>query len=164
MPINILGIDPASTRNMGVCVARIYKENKKMEIKERFTNIFNVTNDTKDDRFVELENVILELIKKYNIKKIIYERTIFGKSFVMSQISENMGVTKLIAKKNDIELVPFSPKSAKLMITGSGKATKKEMMKAVNDLFGLRPKDLSSDHEADAISMCYYYSLKYKNE
>lgn len=156
---NIMSLDPASYRNMGICVAQVNKEEKEMTILESRTKVFNVNLETKDERFVDLEETLAKLIEKYNIKIIVFERTQFGKPFVLSQIYETIGVIKFLAQKNNIKLVEIAPMTAKKAITGSGKATKAQVIKAVLERFGINKKELSSEHEADAISLSYCYSL-----
>lgn len=159
----IMGIDPASFKNMGICVALSEKQND-MKIIERTTFVFDVDKDTKDNRFEDLYFRVENIIKKYNVQYIAFERTQFGKPFVMSQIYETIGVIKYLAQKYGVKLVEISPMTAKKVITGSGKAKKTEMMKRVNEIFGLSKKDLSSDHEADAVAMAYYQHRMIQDE
>lgn len=155
----ILGLDPASFKNMGVCVAERQDTPNLMIIKQRFTKIFNVNKDTKDHRFEDLYETIENLIKEHGVNAICFERTQFGKPFVMSQIYETIGVVKLLAQKYGVELSEISPKTAKKRITNNGNAKKAEMMKEVCEKFNIDRDTLSSDHEADAVAMCYAYSI-----
>ena len=157
MPSIVLGIDPASYKNMGICVAEIDMD-KIPKILDRTTKIFNVDLENKDDRFVELIDFLDFLNKEFKINSVIFERTQFGLPFVMSQIYESVGVIKYWAKLNKCSIVEISPKTAKKAISGNGSATKKQVIKSVMDIFGFTKKDLSSDHEADAISLALAYS------
>lgn len=153
----VMGLDPASFKNMGLCIAKV-SPNETIEILKRTTIVFDVDKKTKDKRFLELKNVIEQAIRDYGVEAIVFERTQFGLKFVMSQIYESVGVIKLLAQMYSLELLEISPMTAKKAITGSGKAKKKEMMEKVISIFSLNKKSLSSDHEADAIAMCYCYS------
>lgn len=154
----IMGVDPASFKNMGVCVSKSIK-GKDMEILERTTFVFDVDKTTKDERFMDLYARVEAMIKKHGVEYIAFERTQFGKPFVMSQIYESIGVVKLLAQIHGVKLIEVSPMTAKKVITGTGKAKKAEMMKKVKEHFGLSKKDLSSDHEADAIGMAFYQHM-----
>jgi len=151
-----MGLDPASFKNLGLCIAEVYLD--KIEIIYKTTIVFNVDKETKDRRFVELEKVMQECIDKYEVKEVAFERTQFGKPFVMSQIYETIGVIKLVAVRNGLNITEISPSTAKKLITGSGKATKVQMKKAVMDKFLLEKKTISSEHEADAVGICYAFS------
>lgn len=150
----VLGIDPASFKNMGLCVAEI--GNEKMKILMRTTKIFNVNKDNKDERFIDIKETIDNIIDKYKVEVIVFERTKFGLSFVMSQIYETIGVIKLESQIKGVRLIEVSPMTAKKIITGSGKAKKNEVMDCVKKEFQIEKKDLSSDHEADAIALAFY--------
>ena len=152
----IMGLDPASFKNMGFCIAKDSKD--LMKILKSGTIVFDVDKETKDERFIELEKKLEGLIKEYKIQTIAFERTQFGKAFVMSQIYETIGVIKLIAYKNCLTIKEISPMTAKKAITGNGRAKKKEIMQSVIDIFKINKKNLSSEHEADAIAICFAHT------
>ena len=155
----IMGVDPASFKNMGLCVGRIQK-NGKLKILERFTKVFDVDKNTKDSRFIDLKETVRDIIQRKKVDILIFERTQFGKPFIMSQIYETIGVIKLICQEEGVRIVEISPSTIKLAITGYGRSSKPEVMKAVMKEFNLSKKDLSSDHEADAIGVCQAYIQK----
>ena len=159
----ILSLDLASLKNLGVCVSDINSDG--MNIIERLTKVFDVTIDNKDKRLYDTKIFISDLLLKYAIDFIVFERSMgFGKIFVRNQLSEQTGVIKLIAYENNVPIIEVSPKTAKLYISGSGNADKKKVIQSVLDIFGLKKEDLSSEHEADAISMAYaYFKILYSN-
>lgn len=152
----ILSLDPASLKNLGVCVSNISKDG--MQILESLTKIFDVTVENKDKRLHDTKEFICDLLLRHAIDFIVFERSMgFGKIFIRDQLSEQTGIVKLIAYENKIPIVQISPKTAKLYIAGSGNADKKKVIQSVLDTFGIKKETLSSEHEADAISMAYAY-------
>ena len=68
-----MGLDPASFKNLGLCIAKIYSD--RIEIMLKTTIVFDVDKETKDQRFVELENKIQEYITEYKVEEVVFERT-----------------------------------------------------------------------------------------
>lgn len=148
----IMGLDPASTKNLGVSIIEYNKKKKDMKILEKCTFIFDGTKETKNKRLSDIKNMILEKISKYKIDKIASEKVPWGGvPFVLSQMNELMGVVKMVAWESEINFFEYAPKSMKLDIAGNGKASKKEVQDALSIMFNLSDK-FSSDHESDAVA------------
>jgi len=152
----VLSLDPASLKNLGVCISNITK--RKMSIVESFTKVFEVELENKDKRLLDTKILMEEILEKHNIEIVVFERSMgFGKAFIRNQLSEQTGIVKLMSYEHEIPVVEISPKTAKKIITGNGNAKKKEVIENVLRVFDLQKKDMSSEHEADAISMAYAY-------
>lgn len=152
----IMGVDPASFKNMGVSVLKTSRG--KPVLLDRFTKVFDVDKTTKDQRFLDLEETVMGLFNKYKVTDLVFERTQFGKPFVMSQIYETIGVIKLACLRNGVSVHEISPNTIKLQVTGDGRAKKPKVISSVMDIFGLEKKQISSDHEADAIGAAFCLS------
>ena len=155
----VLSYDPASLKNMGVAVCSIDVKTKKIKVLESYTEVFDVSLENKDRRLIVIKNVTEGLIKKHGVNVVTIERSMgFGKHFVRNQLSEGTGVIKLVACQKNVPIVEISPGTLKKQITGNGRASKKEVMEAILKMFSLDKKNLSSEHEADALGVCYAYS------
>ena len=137
----VMGIDPASIRNLGVAMLRFDTNTKRIEVVVHTTEI---------------------LPKKYHDeykpKVLAVERsTGFGKSFVRQNLQESAGVMKMFCHQKNIRVDEISPKHIKLMISGSGNASKNEVIKAVMDYTGMEKS--KTEHEADAVASAIVFLI-----
>ena len=146
----IIGVDPASKRNMGIGVLKI-------EDYENFKVILHKTEvfpdfDSDGERLDYTYNILNKLFKEYEISYLSMESsTGFGKSFVRSNLQEGAGVMKLCAFHNKVEVVTPSPKHIKCVITDNGNAKKNLMKKAIAELANIENAD--TEHECDAVGV-----------
>lgn len=64
--------------------------------------------------------------------------------------------------EREIPIVHFTPRQIKRLLTGSGKATKDQVQRAIQREFGLEqilePNDVA---DASAVALCLYYSVRF---
>lgn len=145
---SVLGIDPASVRNLGVALLTL--EDGKPVVKFH-TTIVLPDFETDGGRYKHIYEALEELLIKYKPSVVAMELSRgFGKSFVRQNLQESVGVMKLCCHHQGINVVEIAPKHIKLVVADSGKAKKTAMKKAVKSLVDMeKPK---TEHEADAIA------------
>lgn len=154
----IAGIDPGTaTTGWGI----IRKKKNKLKCLG-FGTI--KTNPTLSDgnRLKKINNELNKIIKKHKPKIIAIENIYFFKNLKTAMpVSQAKGVILLTAAKKKIPVQEFTPLQIKMVITGYGKADKKQIQKMVKILLDLKeiPKP---DDAADglAVALCYANTLK----
>lgn len=112
------------------------------------------------DKLINIEKSFILIFKKYKPTIFVFEEPskIAGQNG--TRINEVMGVLKLLCAKNKISTYKsYTPTQVKKITTGSGKADKRDIQKAVKDKFKL---DIipEPDHAADSIAVAYCYIKK----
>lgn len=150
----ILGIDPGTaTTGYGVIQKSTASKARRPWEHVDCGCIFTSKALAKEQRLWILEK---ELNKLLNIHKpdIIAVETLFffNNAKTAMAVSEARGVILLCAAKKRIPLKEFGPAQVKLIVTGYGRAEKKDMQEKVKKVFGLKeiPKP---DDAADALSI-----------
>ncbi|MBN1970683.1 MAG: crossover junction endodeoxyribonuclease RuvC [Candidatus Delongbacteria bacterium] len=115
-----------------------------------------IKTDTKADlpiRLTEIYYGLDEIIKTYNPDKVGVE-TVFAAKNISSTIklSHARGTILLCSGLNKIDVSEFSPREVKQAITGSGSATKEQIIFMIRNLTGLKNIEGPSD-AFDAISI-----------
>ncbi|MBI2263524.1 crossover junction endodeoxyribonuclease RuvC [Candidatus Berkelbacteria bacterium] len=87
---------------------------------------------------------------------------IYDQMFTVMSVSEARGVAMLAISRYKIPLFSYAPLEMKFKLTGSGKATKKEVQETVRKIFHLE-KAPKPDDAADAIAIALCH-LKTKSE
>jgi crossover junction endodeoxyribonuclease RuvC len=153
----VMGIDPASIRNLGVAMLRFDTNTKRIEVVVHTTEILpNVKTD--GERLLYIYELMKKYHDEYKPKVLAVERsTGFGKSFVRQNLQESAGVMKMFCHQKNIRVDEISPKHIKLMISGSGNASKNEVIKAVMDYTGMEKS--KTEHEADAVASAIVFLI-----
>lgn len=115
-----------------------------------------------EKRLKKIHNQINKLIKKYQPEVLAVERIYFFKNLKTAiPVAQAKGVILLAAAKKKIPVYEFTPLQVKMVITGYGRAEKKQIQKMVKVLLNLkelpRPDDAA---DALAIALTYYFSKK----
>jgi crossover junction endodeoxyribonuclease RuvC len=95
-----------------------------------------------------------KLLEKWRPNLLVLEEVFVLKQFPKAaiQLGEVRGVIYLAAQKRDIPVVEIKPTEVKSALTGSGRADKEQMMKAIRRI--LRIEDpLRSSHAGDALAL-----------
>ncbi len=144
----IIGIDPGLAR-VGYGVIEVKKEEKRLldcGIIETQKNI------KEENRLYEIYQDLKQLITKWHPDYAAVEKFFFYKSSTTISVVQARGVIMMTLGSHGIPISEYAPAQIKLNITGSGKATKKEVLEAV--MFNLRlnyaPKP---DDSADALAI-----------
>lgn len=167
MKYYILGIDQGIA-NLGYAVI-CFEKKKNGEITKELIKHKYVKTTSKfyiGTRLEALYKELLLVIKEYKICAIGCEKLFFSqksenkatnkfrnKSASMVYTNLITGVIFLMSSQKGIPVIDFTPGTIKKEICGNGKATKEEMIEAINSLFGIDYK--ISEHEADAIGIAY---------
>jgi len=149
----VLGIDPASIRNLGIALVSV--DNKKPSVKFH-TTVVLPDFDTDGGRYKCIYEAVEDLLVKYKPSIVVMELSMgFGKSFVRQNLQESVGVMKLCCYHQGIAVKEIAPKHIKLIIAGSGNAKKGEVKTWVTKIVDMeKPK---TEHEADAIASVITY-------
>lgn len=112
------------------------------------------------ERFKSLNNQLDEIIRKYKPDILAVESLYFFKNLkTVISVSGAKGVILLTAAKRKIPVCEFSPLEVKLVITGYGRAEKKEVQEKIKRLLNLgeipKPDDAA---DALAVAICFIKS------
>ena len=146
--MRIIGIDPGLAR---VGYGIIEFDNKDKRLLDCGI-IETLKNKKEEDRLFEIHHDLNQLIKTWKPDYAAVEKFFFYKSSTTISVVQARGVIMMTLGAQSIPISEYAPAQIKLAITGSGKATKKEVLHAV--MFNLNldyaPKP---DDSADALAI-----------
>ncbi|MDO8470960.1 MAG: crossover junction endodeoxyribonuclease RuvC [bacterium] len=150
----ILGIDPG-TATTGYGVIQQSTTPGKGRPWKHIENGCILTSKTmaREKRLWVLEKEMNKLLNLHKPDIVAVETLFFFNNIKTAMpVSEARGVILLCIAKKNIQLKEFGPAQVKLIVTGYGRAEKKDMQEKVKSVFGLReiPKP---DDAADALSI-----------
>ena len=146
--VRIIGIDPGLGR-VGYGIIEIQSEKKKfLDCGVIETN----KNKKEEDRLYEIFNDLNTLIDHWKPQIAAVEKFFFYKSSTTVSVIQARGVIMMVLASKKIKVSEYTPSQVKLTITGSGKASKKEVVEAVMYNLNLNypPKP---DDSADALAI-----------
>ena len=145
----VLGIDPGLSKTGYAVLQKIGRDITIIEAGV----IRTVAKDSMQARLTTLYHGISELFHSFKIDKVAIETVFAGKNISSAlKLSHARGVLILAAGINKLDVVEFSPKEVKQGITGSGNATKEQILYMVKNLTGI--KELSGPLDTyDAIAV-----------
>lgn len=151
----ILGIDPGTTR---IGYALLNKENID-DISVLTYGCLEIPNKNQVERLGVISNFTSGLILKYHPEILSIERLFFTKNVKTAlSVSEARGVIINSAAAMNLKILEFTPLEVKMVITGYGKAEKKEIQKMICRILNLektpQPDD-ASDAIAIGLTACY---------
>ncbi|MCE8595675.1 hypothetical protein [Bacteroides fragilis] len=116
-------------------------------------------NDNKQHK--DFRDTLMEFIRKYGIQRIVAEDVNVNNHFFdMRKLSEFRGILLEVCDELNLPEPQFiNVSSLKKWATGSGRASKREMIEACRSRFNYQPAD---DNEADAFLIFNYYTRKYR--
>ena len=125
--MRIIGIDPGLAR-VGYGLIEVVK-GKKILLD---CGIIETSKEKKEiERLIEIYNDMNELIEKWNPDIAAVEKFFFYKSSNTINVVQARGVILLALGFKGIQINEYAPAQIKLTITGSGKASKQEVLEAV---------------------------------
>jgi len=144
----IIGIDPGLAR-VGYGIIEINKEDKFL----LDCGIIETSKNRKEeDRLHEIYQDLRALINKWKPKYAAVEKFFFYKSSTTISVVQARGVIMMTLGSFGIPISEYAPAQIKLTITGSGKASKKEVLEAV--MYSLKLKYAPKpDDSADALAI-----------
>ncbi len=159
----ILGIDPG-TRIMGYGVIRI-KDNKLSVIRYGIINLTKYANQAlKLKRIAERVN---ELIESYMPDEMALEAPFYGKNVQsMLKLGRAQGVAMATALIKGIPIAEYAPRKVKMVVTGSGSASKEQVAAMLKAILNLKPeKEIKLDAtDALGVAVCHYYQNNNTNK
>jgi crossover junction endodeoxyribonuclease RuvC len=151
----VLGLDPGTaTTGYGVIKTGekgfdlvkwgLIETDKKMEMGKRLETIYNET---------------LKLIKQYSPDIFVIERIFFATNAKTAiSVGQAQGVMLLAASHYKVRVAEYAPGTIKKVITGSGRANKRDVQRAIRKILGNRVKSQKRkrthfDNAADALAI-----------
>ncbi len=154
----ILGIDPG-TATTGYAVLQA-------DVSSELAPVLLDTNTLKTPpemdmhtRLHKLYNDLNTLIVRYSPKIMVIERLFFNTNARTAMtVGQARGVVLLAAASNNLEVKEYTALEAKKVVTGYGRASKKEMQEAVRKIMQLKEIVRSDDaNDALAIVICHMH-------
>ena len=146
--VRIIGIDPGLGR-VGYGIIEIQNEKKKfIDCGVIETN----KSKTEEQRLYEIFNDLNSLIDNWKPDIAAVEKFFFYRSSTTISVVQARGVIMMVLASKKIKVSEYAPSQVKLTITGSGKASKEEVIEAVKYNLNLNysPKP---DDAADALAV-----------
>ena len=151
--MKILGIDPGMAI-VGYCILDFDGKNIKLE---HSGSIQTDKNLKESERLLEIYNDIKILLQKYEPDVCAIEKLFFFRNYTtVMPVAHARGVILLSLEEFKIPVFEYTPIEVKQILTGYGRATKKEVEKMVKICLGTEnlPK-LDDTIDSIAIAICY---------
>ena len=106
------------------------------------------------DRLRTIYEVLKGLLEKWKPNLLVLEEVFVLKQFPKAaiQLGEVIGVIYLAAQEMDVPVVEVRPTEVKSALTGSGRADKEQMKKAIRQILRIE-SPLNSSHAGDALAL-----------
>jgi len=159
----ILGIDPG-TATTGYGILEINEQGKSNVI--NWGLIETDKNGFKEKRLQLIYQETLAIIKKYSPDLFVIEKIFFATNAKTAiAVGQAQGVMLLAASKMKVKVAEYAPGTIKKVITGSGRANKKDVQKAVRRLLGNKIKSQKHkkthfDNAADALAIAMTHAIQ----
>jgi len=159
--MKVLGIDPGvATIGYGL----IKKHKNRIKLID-YGCIFTAAGEDFHKRLNSIYREIRKLVREYQPDVVACEEIFFYKNTKTAlNVGHARGVIILALSKMGVEIVEYTPLHIKQIITGYGRAEKKEIQAEIKKILSL--KDLPKpDDAADAlaVAVCHLYSKNKKN-
>lgn len=153
----ILGIDPGTAR-MGYGILELLPKKKTKLIKTDV--LITPVGVDAHKRLHMLFKGLNDLVKIYSPDVMVLERIFFNTNVKTAMtVGQARGVSMLVAATGKMALFEYTALQAKLVLTGYGRADKKQMQESVRK--NLKLKDIiKSDDANDAVAMALCYIIK----
>jgi len=174
--IIVAGFDPPASSNLGWSVFETYDELGRIVGKLLDAGVEKLPDD-ESERLLKIRDFIVDLIEKYNINAMAFEKSI-GQGFaaIRAMVCENTGVIKLVGASYGVDLAAIHTSTMALQFTGfggtkdqNGLSKKTRTKQTARDIFypGQSFKSIAShngnecfEHLSDAIGLCATYLLQ----
>lgn len=160
----ILGIDPGYDR-LGVSILSFDPSQSHISsCKIEYITVLSTSPQKNIEiRLLEIENQLLEIFSLYKNICVAGVEEVFLRKYLDTGylLLQARGVILATLAKSNIPIIHCNPRELKKFITGSGKATKKEVQKRVQQIFSLSepPKP---DDAADALGIAFSTWLSWR--
>lgn len=156
----VLGIDPGS-RIMGYGLIRGVLRTKPQFVAAGAVNLMQERDPYA--RLARIHEAVLELVREFAPSEMAIEAPFFGKNAQsMLKLGRAQGVAIAAGISQGLSVVEYAPMKVKMAVTGSGEASKEQVMAMMNSQFpdnglgGLRHQDAT---DALAVAFCHYYQV-----
>ncbi|KKQ37649.1 MAG: Crossover junction endodeoxyribonuclease RuvC [Candidatus Woesebacteria bacterium GW2011_GWA1_37_7] len=163
----ILGIDPGTaTTGYGIVDSG---SNGKAEVIS-WGLIETDKNGFKENRLEIIYKETFSLIKKHSPDLFVMEKIFFATNAKTAiSVGQAQGVMLLAASKCKVKVVEYAPGTIKKVITGNGRAKKKEIQIAIRKILGNKVKSKAHkkthfDNAADALAVALTHAMKSSTE
>lgn len=148
-PTRIIGIDPGT----GILGFGVIDVGKGAACKLVDAGVVRTkVHQALDERLVEIYEALTEIIAETKPTIMVIEQLFFARNVTTAlSVAHARGVAMLAGKQAGLQIVEYTPMQIKQMLTGYGKADKKQMQEMVRMQLGLKevPKP---DDAADALA------------
>lgn len=158
----ILGIDPG-TATTGYGILEVHSDGSNKVV--NWGLIETDKNGFKEQRLENIYHETLSIIEKYSPDLFVIEKVFFATNAKTAiAVGQAQGVMLLAASKMRIKVAEYAPGTIKKVITGSGRANKKDVQKAVRKLLGNKVKSKAHkkthfDNAADALAIALTHAI-----
>ena len=106
-----------------------------------------------DKRLKKIYDELDKLIKKYKPEAVAFETLFFAKNVKSAiKVAEAIGVVKIAAFNNSLEVFGYTPLQVKMALTGYGRAEKEQVETMVRACLNLE-EPITPSHAADAVAV-----------
>lgn len=160
----ILGIDPG-TATSGYGLIEVNKNGLEVI---KWGLIETHKDGLKENRLQKIYKEVTELLEKYKPDVFVLEKIFFfNNAKTVIAVSQAQGVMLLAASKAKTFVAEYAPGTIKKLITGSGKAKKKEVQTAVRKILGNKVKSKAHkkthfDNATDALAIAMTHAISIK--
>jgi len=108
---------------------------------------------------------LLQVISSSLPGAVALEDTFYAKNFKSAlKLGQAKGVALLAAETHGLPIFEYAPTAIKMAVVGYGRATKEQVQRMVSHLLQT-PKQIKSEHEADAvaIAICHAHTAKFQS-
>jgi len=158
----ILGIDPG-TATTGFGLVRLNGKGNEVVTWGLIETSKTLLKERRLDLIFE---EIVALIKKHKPDVFVFEKIFFATNAkTVIAVGQAQGVMLLAASKTNVHVEEYAPGTIKKMITGSGRANKKEVQAHIRKILGSRVKSGAHkkthfDNAADALAIALTHAFK----
>lgn len=154
--VRILGIDPGTgTLGFGVIDVATGSSPKMVDAGVVITPAHTPLPDRLEDIYDSLNDIIIAAQPEIMaIEKLFFARNVT----TAIAVAEARGVVELVAKKNSLQIVEYTPLQVKQALTGYGRAEKKQIQEMVRRELGLATSPKPDDcADALAVALTHYF-------
>jgi len=160
--MKILGIDPGTAR-LGFSIIEVFAEPTTISSKYKLLNcgiIETQKEDAQAKRLNEIRKDLVEIIKTFRPNILAIEELFFFKNLkTVIPVAQARGVVLQLASEFNLDIFEYTPLQVKQIITGHGRAEKKEVESFVMHDLGINTKIKPDDAvDAIAIALCFLRS------
>jgi crossover junction endodeoxyribonuclease RuvC len=152
--MKIIGIDPG----IAIVGYAIVSGNKRTPIIHDYGVLTTpVLHESRlNERLYEIYQDLDSILEEHKPDMAVVEKLFFFQNQkTVIQVAQARGVILALLAKHNVQVIEPTPLQIKQSVTGHGRADKKQMIKIMQKLYGIKEK-ITPDDAADALAMGYY--------